>query len=78
MTVIGPMLPPRWYQVAVFMPVMRVHSTLTAKPHFPFASLWGREASAAMRRSLELRYRLDRQGPRTSRCRSAMGKHGET
>jgi alpha-glucosidase len=48
----------RWYQVAAFMPVMRVHSTLDAKPHFPFPSLWGDDASASMKKSLELRYRM--------------------
>lgn len=48
----------RWYGVGVFMPVMRVHSTNSATPHFPFPELWGQEASAAMRTLLELRYAL--------------------
>jgi len=46
----------RWIQIGVFMPIMRVHSVISAKPHFPF--LWGPEAAAAMREALELRYRL--------------------
>jgi alpha-glucosidase len=48
----------RWYGVGVFMPVMRVHSTRDADPHFPFPELWGAEASDAMRTLLELRYAL--------------------
>ena len=48
----------RWYGLGVFLPVMRVHSTIGTTPHFPFPELWGEEASAAMRRSLDLRYRL--------------------
>ena len=46
----------RWYQLGVFLPVMRVHSTRSAQPHFPF--LWGDEAADSMRKSLELRYRM--------------------
>ena len=46
----------RWMQAGVFIPVMRVHSTRTAKPHFPF--LWGDDAAAAMRLALNLRYQL--------------------
>mmetsp|Transcript_126746 Transcript_126746/g.405846 ORF Transcript_126746/g.405846 Transcript_126746/m.405846 type:complete len:773 (+) Transcript_126746:92-2410(+) len=46
----------RWMQVGVFMPTMRVHSTFTATPHFPW--LWGEAAATAMRHALELRYRL--------------------
>jgi alpha-glucosidase len=46
----------RWYQVGVFMPIMRVHSCNWATPHWPW--LWGHEASQAMRMALELRYRL--------------------
>jgi len=46
----------RWYQAGVFLPVMRVHSTKSATPHFPF--LWGDEGALAMRAALELRYRL--------------------
>ena len=40
------------------MPVMRVHSTIGTTPHFPFPSLWGNEASAAMRVHLNTRYAL--------------------
>jgi len=46
----------RWYQVGIFLPLMRVHSTETATPHWPW--LWGPEPEAAMRGALELRYRL--------------------
>jgi len=46
----------RWFQIGVFMPIMRVHSVLQAKPHFPY--LWGPDAAVAMREALELRYRL--------------------
>eukprot|EP01062_Namystynia_karyoxenos_P072550 TRINITY_DN6882_c0_g1_i2.p1 TRINITY_DN6882_c0_g1~~TRINITY_DN6882_c0_g1_i2.p1 ORF type:complete len:830 (+),score=310.88 TRINITY_DN6882_c0_g1_i2:89-2491(+) len=52
----NPLLLTRWYQVGVFLPIMRVHSTRTVTPHFPF--LWGAEAAGAMRAALELRYRL--------------------
>lgn len=48
----------RWYGVGVFMPVMRVHSTISATPHFPFPELWGQDASDAMRTLLQLRYSL--------------------
>ena len=48
----------RWYGASAFSPVMRVHSTLGATPHFPFPELWGADASAAMRALLELRYAL--------------------
>ena len=48
----------RWYAVGVFIPIMRVHSTATATPHFPFPELWGAEASAAMQALLQLRYTL--------------------
>merc|ERR1719265_771113 len=40
----------------VFMPIMRVHSTRGSPSHFPW--LYGTEAEHAMRRALELRYRL--------------------
>lgn len=46
----------RWYQVGVFMPIMRVHSTLNATPHWPW--LFGEDAGKAMKKALELRYRL--------------------
>lgn len=52
----NPLLLTRWYQAGVFLPIMRVHSTNSAQPHFPF--LWGDEAANAMRKALDLRYRL--------------------
>lgn len=51
----GPLLS-RWMQMAAFMPTMRVHSTLSATPHWPW--LFGDEAAAAIKKALELRYRL--------------------
>ena len=54
----GSLLLARWYGLGVFLPVMRVHSTIGTTPHFPFPELWGAEASAAMRQSLDFRYRL--------------------
>eukprot|EP00928_Gymnodinium_smaydae_P089309 TRINITY_DN73299_c0_g1_i1.p1 TRINITY_DN73299_c0_g1~~TRINITY_DN73299_c0_g1_i1.p1 ORF type:complete len:794 (-),score=67.51 TRINITY_DN73299_c0_g1_i1:54-2435(-) len=45
----------RWMQVGSFLPIMRVHSTKSVTPHFPF--LWpGYEDE--LRASLELRYQL--------------------
>jgi len=46
----------RWMQLGVFMPVMRVHSVISATPHFPWN--FGLEAAAVMRDALDLRYRL--------------------
>eukprot|EP00656_Telonema_subtile_P007115 TRINITY_DN1332_c0_g1_i3.p1 TRINITY_DN1332_c0_g1~~TRINITY_DN1332_c0_g1_i3.p1 ORF type:complete len:602 (+),score=90.45 TRINITY_DN1332_c0_g1_i3:282-2087(+) len=46
----------RWMQLGTFMPVMRVHSTHSATPHFPW--LWGEPFASIMRTALELRYRL--------------------
>jgi len=54
----GATLLTRWYGVASLMPVMRVHSTLSSPPHFPFPELWGTEASDAMRVHLNRRYAL--------------------
>ena len=54
----NPLLLTRWYGVGVFMPIMRVHSTNSATPHFPFPELWGQEASDAMKALLQLRYAL--------------------
>jgi len=51
-----PELLTRWYQVGIFLPIMRVHSTLGETPHFPW--LFGERAAGAMRAALELRYRL--------------------
>jgi len=46
----------RWLQVGVFMPVMRVHSVIWALPHFPWN--FGEAAASAIRKTLQLRYRL--------------------
>lgn len=46
----------RWFAVGAYMPIMRVHSTNSATPHFPF--LWGPDAAAAMKGHLETHYRL--------------------
>jgi len=46
----------RWYQVGVFMPIMRVHSIESAMPHFPW--LWGEDNIPLFRRAMELRYQL--------------------
>ena len=43
-------------QLGSFMPTMRVHSTKSATPHFPW--LWGAPYAGLMRRALELRYQL--------------------
>ena len=56
----GPDDPPdllaRWYQVGSMLPIMRVHSTLSDEPHFPF--LYGDAAAQAMRNALNWRYML--------------------
>ena len=56
----GPNDPPdllvRWYQLAAHLPVMRVHSTHSDQPHFPF--LYGQAAGDAMRKTLHHRYSL--------------------
>jgi alpha-glucosidase len=46
----------RWMELGAFLPVMRAHSDLRAKPHFPW--LYGPEAENAIRKALDLRYRL--------------------
>ena len=56
----------RWYWSSAFFTIMRVHSSFTYSehadaglpitPHFPF--LYGVEAGNAMRKALEMRYRL--------------------
>ncbi len=51
-----PELLTRWMEAGVFFPVMRAHSVDTATPHFPW--LFGSDAENAMRKALELRYRL--------------------
>eukprot|EP00301_Raphidiophrys_heterophryoidea_P017928 c2926_g1_i1.p1 GENE.c2926_g1_i1~~c2926_g1_i1.p1 ORF type:complete len:895 (-),score=214.58 c2926_g1_i1:66-2720(-) len=52
----SPLLMTRWYQIGVFMPLMRVHSSYGNLPHFPF--LYGEEAGNAMRKAMNLRYQL--------------------
>jgi alpha-glucosidase len=46
----------RWFQAGVFFPIMRSHSNVETTPHFPY--LWGDDGEAAMRKALNLRYRL--------------------
>jgi len=46
----------RWFQAAVFFPVMRAHSVIGATPRFPW--LWGSEAETAIREALDFRYQL--------------------
>ena len=46
----------RWFETGVFLPIMRAHANVTAIPHFPW--LWGEDAEAAIRKALNLRYRL--------------------
>ena len=54
--VASPELMARWMEAGVFFPIMRAHSTREVMPHFPW--LYGTEAENAIRRALELRYRL--------------------
>lgn len=51
-----PELLTRWMEAGVFFPVMRSHSVNSVQPRFPW--LYGGPAEAAMRKALELRYRL--------------------
>lgn len=53
---VTPELLTRWMQAGVFFPVMRAHSTRNVQPRFPW--LYGPEAEAAIRKALNLRYRL--------------------
>jgi alpha-glucosidase len=46
----------RWMQAGVFLPVMRSHSSNGVDPRFPW--LYGKDAEDAIRKALELRYRL--------------------
>ena len=46
----------RWYQVSAFFSIMRVHSSKPVTPHFPF--LFGPQAAASFRVSLNLRYKF--------------------
>ncbi len=52
----SPQLFTRWMEAGVFFPVMRAHSQIDVKPHFPW--LYGPLAEAAIRRAIDLRYRL--------------------
>jgi alpha-glucosidase len=52
----NPELLVRWMQAGTFFPVMRTHSELTVRPHFPW--LFGDQAEAAIRKTLDLRYQL--------------------
>ena len=52
----APELLTRWMQAGVFFPVMRAHSVNRVKPHFPW--LFGPAAEDAIRKALDLRYRL--------------------
>jgi alpha-glucosidase len=51
-----PELLSRWMEAGAFFPVMRAHSELKMVPHFPW--LFGPEAEAAIKKAIELRYRL--------------------
>jgi len=51
----GPLLT-RWMQAGAFFPTMRVHSTHSATPHFPF--LWPEPYASLMRAALNMRYQL--------------------
>jgi alpha-glucosidase len=51
-----PELMTRWMQAGIFFPIMRTHSQRKMVPHFPW--LYGSEAETAMRKAIELRYRL--------------------
>ena len=46
----------RWMEAGVFFPVMRSHSEIHATPRFPW--LFGDEALTAIRKAIDLRYRL--------------------
>ena len=52
----SPELLTRWMEMGTFLPVMRSHSTRGVQPRFPW--LYGADAEAAIRKALELRYRL--------------------
>jgi alpha-glucosidase len=52
----SPELLTRWMEAGTFLPVMRSHSTRRVQPRFPW--LYGADAEAAIRKALELRYRL--------------------
>lgn len=52
----SPELLSRWMEAGVFFPIMRSHSEIHCKPRFPW--LYGPKALKAMRKALDLRYRL--------------------
>lgn len=52
----SPELLSRWMEAGVFFPVMRSHSEISRTPRFPW--LYGPEAEAAIRKAIDLRYRL--------------------
>jgi len=47
----------RWYQVGVYMPIMRIHSAQWTEPHFPWL-IGNRKHADVRRQALELRYKL--------------------
>ncbi|HWD91764.1 MAG TPA: TIM-barrel domain-containing protein [Verrucomicrobiae bacterium] len=51
-----PELLTRWIQAGVFYPILRAHSRIDVKAHFPW--LFGPEAENAIHKALDLRYRL--------------------
>ncbi|MCE0483296.1 MAG: DUF5110 domain-containing protein [Methylacidiphilales bacterium] len=51
-----PELLTRWMEAGVFFPIMRAHSERKMKPHFPW--LFGHDAEVAIKKAIELRYRL--------------------
>lgn len=53
---VTPQLFVRWMQAGVFFPMMRAHTAVEWTPRFPWR--FGRAAAAALRKALELRYRL--------------------
>jgi alpha-glucosidase len=52
----SPELISRWMEAGVFFPVMRTHSEVHFQPHFPW--LYGDDALTALRKAIDLRYRL--------------------
>ena len=46
----------RWFQAGVFLPIMRAHSNIFTTARFPW--LWDADGEAAIRKALNLRYRL--------------------
>ncbi len=52
----SPELMCRWMAAGVFFPIMRTHSEVHYQPHLPW--LYGDDALAAMRKMIDLRYRL--------------------